>query len=429
MNNPHLGLGLRVFGNDIKYKSMDGLGEISDLLLELNPVNQVKSLLSGHEITYTKSGVFLDASYIVPMCSGFPLAIEAYGASSIDLRASGSLKGDNFWSNPNFHIKGMIKPSISLDVIVSMKSDFFFGTTGVRVKSNLYSSSSIEADFKVNGKNYVSLQFGLPQDRNEIISVKSDIFVIEKDVEVRQRGIPKRYVNSTCTWPAIERAVGLKVCSDYSLPDLSRSTRELPSVLLCGPISINMHIDKADLSAKSFLFEYKWNDYVNRSVGSLIFETPNTDVPRIFMANITKEPEIYNLSMSFVNGRTLHAASAVYKNSPEEKLIEAHLNIDGAKRFAFAMGLNQTEIRHGWMYYPRLLLTVNNDEIASLSGDVKMIDKRNIIQYDPNLRFHTKRFETEVKGFVVKTDLKCTIRLLLNYKVSIFHVQFETAVH
>lgn len=418
MNNPHLGLGLRVFGNDLKYKSIEGLNEIFSLVSELNPKKQFEHLLSGREINYTKSGVFLEVSYDVPLSSGFPLAVQAFGASSIDFRASGHFIGESIWPVPKFQISGKIKPSVSLDVTISMKSDYFFGSTGANVKSNLYSSSSIETNFTVNGKDYVSLQFGLPQDRNEIISVKSDIYLQHAETEVLQRGIRKRYNNSTCTWPLIERSIGLKVCSKYSLPDLSKSAKALPSLLLCGPISVNMHIDKADLSAKSFLFEYKWEEKDNHSAGSFIFETPLTRVPRIFTANVTTDPESFNVSMSFINGRSAHLANAVYKNTPDEKLIEAHLKIDGRESFSMEMGLNQSEINHGWMYYPRFTLNVKNEQISGLSGDVKMFEKHNIAQYDTNLHFFTKKFNANLTGMIMKTgERKYTTRLLLNYKV------------
>lgn len=416
MNSPRAAFGLKMFGNDINHKTLEGINEISALLLQLNPSAQIQRLLSGQEIIYTKSGVFLEASYEVPLSSGFPLAVQAYGASSIDLRMQGSLKGDRFWPNPLFDIKGKLKPSISLDVTTTMQSDYFFGSAGVRVKSNLYSSSSVEVNLTVNGLNYVSLQLGLPQDRNDIISAKSDLYVLQYDSEIRQRGIHKRYANSTCTWPAIERAVGLKVCSNYSLPDVSHSSAPLPSLLLCGPINVNIHIDKADLTAKSFLFEYKWVDRANRSTGRFVFETPHTAVSRIFVANITRDPNIYNLSMSFVNGATEHSAIATYKNTEDETLIEAHIRMDGQQSFALEMGMNRSEIKHGYIYYPRFTLAVANDQIAGLSGDVKMVDKRNIVQYDTNLNFATKKFETGLKGFILKTDLKYTTRLVLNYQ-------------
>lgn len=272
MNKPRAAFGLKMFGNDIKYKTLEDFLEVYTLFKELNPFNQLQKLLSGKEIIYTKSGVFLEAEYEVPLTSGFPLALHAYGASSIDMRASGSLDGDRFWQNPKFNIIGKIKPSVSLDIIGTMQSDYFYGTSGIRVKSNLYSSVSIETNLKVDGKNYVSLQFGLPQDRNDIISARSELIVLRHEKEIRQPGIEKRYANSSCTWPGVERAIGLKVCSDYSLPDVSKSQRELPSLLLCGPLDVEVHIDKGKLVARK---KYEFHEFIFPIFLSSRFECEN----------------------------------------------------------------------------------------------------------------------------------------------------------
>lgn len=417
-NSPRAAFGLKMFGNDIKYTTLEDIREVYTLFNQLNPISQLKKLLSGNEIIYTKSGVFLEAEYEVPLTSGFPLALNAYGASSIDLRASGSLNGESFWQNPKFAIKGKLKPSISMDIIGTMQTDYFYGASGIRVKSNLYSSSSVEANLKVDGKNYVSLQFGLPQDRSDIISARSELIVLRYEREIRQPGIEKRYSNSTCTWPGIERAIGLKVCSDYSLPDVSKSERQLPSLLLCGPIDIEMHVDKADISAKTFSFEYKWHDSPRRSSGTFVFETPHSEIPRRFSANVTKDPDIYSLIMKFENGETIHSATATYKSTPEETLMEAKLLIDGQKSFGLELGLNKTAIVHGWIFYPRFSLDINDDQIAGLSGTVRKFGKNKIMQYDPNLEFETKKFKARLTGYLTTTGSKYSTRLLVNYKFS-----------
>lgn len=56
MNNPRASFGLKMFGNDIKYKTLEDLKEVYTLLYNMNPANQIKQILSGKEIIYTKSG-------------------------------------------------------------------------------------------------------------------------------------------------------------------------------------------------------------------------------------------------------------------------------------------------------------------------------------------------------------------------------------
>lgn len=407
---------MKIFGNDIKHKSIEGVYEIGALFSNLNPLNQLNNLFSGKEISYSKSGVFLEASYEVPLSSGFPLALSAYGASSVDIRMSGSWSGKNFLENPDYEISGKMKPSVSLDVTGAMQVDYFYGDSGIRVKNNLYSSSAIEAKLKVKGNKLVSFQLILPQDRNDIFSAKSELLVLKNDEEIAQKGIDKRYSNATCTWPFIDQAIGLTICSNYSVPDISNSTI-LPSVLLCGPINIDMYMDKADITAKTFLFEYRLNEMKDKSIASVLFMTPGSIIPRIFDANVTSDPESYNVSMSFVNGQTVHSATGFYRNTADERALEANLLLNGSKSFALDVGMNKSAIRNGFIFYPRFLLAINNEQIANLSGEVRMTDKRNIVQHSVMLNFRTKRFQAQLSGNIVKTQLTSSAKLELDYKV------------
>lgn len=329
---PRATIGWKMFGNDIQYNTIEGHQEFIQRLQKLNPWRQLEALFAGKELNYTKSGIFLDVSYDVPLCSGLPLSIHAFGASSIDFRLSGALR-DHLVTKKDvkIDIEAKIKPSVSVDVIATMQSDYFYGTAGIRVKSNLYSSSSVDAKFKINGAKRASLQFSLPQDRNDIFSAKSEMLVLKYDKDITQAGIKKRYTNSTCTWPFIDRAVGLQICSNYSLPDVNNATTDYPSLLLSGPINLNIHLDKADATAKIFVFDYQWDTYGNSSSGAISFNTPGSKIPRIFNANITTDPEHYNLSMSFQNGALVQSAVGTFKNTPSTKKLEIYFNLDGTK--------------------------------------------------------------------------------------------------
>lgn len=147
--------------------------EVSKAAEKFDPFTQIPRLFSGDEIKFSKSGVFLDASYNVPMIAGLPLSIHAIGASSIDLRMSGNLKAKRQVPDQlNLDIQGKLKPSVSVDVITTMETDFFYANSGIRVKTNLYSSSAIEAKLKIRGTQLVYLIFSLPQDKNQIFSAR-----------------------------------------------------------------------------------------------------------------------------------------------------------------------------------------------------------------------------------------------------------------
>jgi hypothetical protein len=412
-----LELGMKMFGNDLKYKTVDDYKEMKQFFDKMNPKNHLIELLSGREITYTKSGIFLDVSYAVPLSSGIPLSVSALGASSIDMRMSGLLKTGE--RNNHFDVEGKIKPSISVDIIATMKSDLFYADSGIKVKTNMYSSSTVEAKLKVRSTKLVSLQLSLPQEKNEIFSAKSEILVQQGTEDIPQPGIKTRYENSTCTWPVIDSAVGLKICTNYSLPDLSDKQVTYPSLILTGPFNLSVYLNKADPTAKIFSFEYRWDDTKEETKGSFVFETPESAIPRIFSANFNRLNENFNISTSFQHGSHIHAAEAVYRVGKNEKRFDYSLNIDGRKQLELEMGYNRTELKYGWTYFPRVILSVNGSRSAGLAGTVKFNNKKNISQIDINLIFETKNVESKMEGYVTITEASWSTKLNTNYRVSI----------
>uniref|UniRef100_A0A7G3AUB2 Putative lipoprotein n=1 Tax=Lutzomyia longipalpis TaxID=7200 RepID=A0A7G3AUB2_LUTLO len=414
-NNPKASFGLKVFGNDLKYFTIEGHSEVANTVAKMNPMKYITELLSGKEITYTKSGIFLDLSYEIPMSSGVPLALTAQGASSVDMRMSGLLRAADFIKTRHFNVEGRLKPSVSLDIVTSMQSDLFYMNTGIKVKSNLYSSSSVEAKLKVRGTKLISLQFSIPQNRSNIFSARSELLVVKDNEVIPQIGIKKRFTNQTCTWPVIDRAIGLKLCTEYSLPDASKEIG-LPSFILTGPINVDIHLDKADPTAKIFLFEFRWDTNTTGSVASFIFQTPGSAIPRSFIANLTTSDVENTLTMSFTNAATSYAAVGTYKNTENEKNLEVYLDINGQKGLSLEMGYNRTEIKNGYMYFPSFFLTVNNDKIAGLGGMLKLTNKKDVSQWDVNVVFETKRLQAKLTGYITETEASLSTKLAIEYR-------------
>lgn len=413
-NNPRAAFGMKIFGNDLKYKTIDGPMEAMAIASKFRPLNYIREILSGREISYTKSGIFLDLGYAVPMTSGIPLSITALGASSVDIRMSGGIEADNYKKFNHLDVDFKVKPSVSLDVVTTMKAEFFQATSGIRVKSNLYSSSSVETKLKVRGFKLISFQFSLPQERNDVFSAHSELLVIKYDRDIPQRGIEKRFSNSTCTWPVIGQALGLELCADYSLPDVSNQTN-VPSLIMSGPIAIDVHIDKADATAKVFLFEFRWQSEHNNTEGSLIFQTPHTKIERLFSANLTTSDIGHNLYMAFVNGNTTHRMSSLYKNTPWERKFEVLLNLNGSDTFSVISGYNTTENKNGYYFYPVFSLVRNNEKIVGLGGHVKLTQKKNVKEWYLDLVFETKKFRSRLMGYVTRTTASLTTNLNLKY--------------
>ncbi|XP_032572582.1 uncharacterized protein LOC6611837 [Drosophila sechellia] len=415
-NNPRAQFGLRVFGNDLRYFNVESLVEVMALAAKFNPFQQAKNILSGKEFTYRKSRVFLDASYTVPLAVGLPLAIHAFGASSIDLRVSGNLDEMDPPTDWHFDVEGQFKPSVSVDVITTMQTDMFWEQSGIKVKSNLYSNSELVAKLKVRGRNLVSFSFDLPRDKNEIFSVRSELLVQKREEQLPQEGIAKRSANSTCTWPVLDQAIGLQMCSHYSVPDLSNATEIYPSLLLAGPLNFSLILKKSDLSAKKYVFEYKWDQQEEDNNFSLVFTTPGSKVPRVLVANVTKVPDAFNASVAFVNGPNRVSAGCSYDGNPDFRRLDIYLDTNGNRSLDLGMELRRHQDFTAWIYNPRMLLAINGVNITGLAGTVKVNEKNGIKQHDVDLSFETKKLQAVIKGNVVQTEITTSTNMTIKYR-------------
>lgn len=418
-------MGLKIFGNCFRYRTSEGALEFNSLLQYVNLINYAAAIFSGKEFAYTKSGIFLDALYQVPLITGVPLKVSALGASSLDMRFQGKFLNS---TNEGYNMEVKFKPSVSVDVISAMKADLFHETIGVKVKANLYSSTAVEANIKIKtnpGDQLVSIQLNLPQERNEILSVRSEMSVLQENHEIRQRGFKKRYTNSTCTWPYVEKAVGLKLCADYSLPDVSKTKLTHPSLILSGPVKLDFHLDKADPTAKTFQFEYRWttDPLTNVSDASVIFHTPGSEISRIFSANLTTTPNLYSVSMDFRNGDLYHSAIGEYAFSDVKRHLNISLNLNGEEYLALEVGMNKTLWKNGYIYYPKFLLEINRDKIAGMVGQLKVTSKNNVMQCDVEIIFETKRLRTKLGGYIMRNEVSLNVGLNLEYQVGIIIIK------
>lgn len=120
--------------------------------------------------------------------------------------------------------------------------------------------------------------------------------------------------------------------------------------------------------------------------------------------------------MSFRNGDLHHSASGKYRNTSDEVKFEFYLMLDGKKNFELESGYNRSAVKNGFLYYPAIILKVNEDKIAGVTGTLKITGKRNIEQYDTNLEFQTKKLRARLTGFIIKTEASIENRLELEYQ-------------
>lgn len=163
-------------------------------------------------------------------------------------------------------------------MVSTMTVDAFYKSAGLKLRTNLYSSGAVQIHLNLNDTRLVRLSLGLPNRKIEVLSLLSDVALIngngaeieEKPLGVLIAGqnqrnlrypavIPSNIIsNTTCSWAALDRLIGLKMCLDYQFPNVTKNPNA-SYFILNGLTLFKVSLIKADPTAKNYVLEYKWN--------------------------------------------------------------------------------------------------------------------------------------------------------------------------
>ncbi|XP_030755989.1 uncharacterized protein LOC115882214 [Sitophilus oryzae] len=415
-SDPRVAFGIRVFGNDIKYAAFNGMHEIHQGLQTFNFFHHLKHILSGKEINYKKSSMFLDSNYILATGAGLPLYLSAIGTGAVNIKLFGSLKASDFSKHKELDLVANFEPTASVDISAEMSLNSFYATTGIKLKTNMQSSIALKGDVKIRGTRLVSVKFSLPKKNAKIFGARSEVFVKQNDLEIPQTGLSKKTVsNSVCSWSAVSNAIGLKLCLDYTYQNSTNLLRA-PYYVLSGPANFQIYLEKSDPTANIYLFEYKSVEGHGTRVVSFTFDTPESAVKRLIHANITIDRTTHNLTMLMESSSGIILAKGRMKNTEEEKYLQMTLDINNMKHLETGVAYERINKANGYTYKPKIFLRVNEESVMELQGSVDLISKRDIAQYTVDLKFNTKRLASKLFGYISKTESSVGTDLHLDYK-------------
>lgn len=116
--------------------------------------------------------MFMDSSLVVPSGAGLPLTLNAVGTSSINMKIQGELNALEFIRTKELDLKGTFRPDVALDITGTMSVDAYYVSTGIKLKTSLYTSSAVDGSLKIRGKKLVNIEFSLPKKTTEIFGAK-----------------------------------------------------------------------------------------------------------------------------------------------------------------------------------------------------------------------------------------------------------------
>nr|XP_034825791.1 apolipophorins [Maniola hyperantus] len=413
---PMAELGFKVFGNEISFWSAEGDEEIRKSLERMNPKLRILEILSGKEISYNKASLFLDTTFSVPTGSGLPLNLNLMGTSYVDTKMSGTVI-DKYAKSGNLDFEGKIRPSVAVNIAATMSvTAGALASSGIRLSSRLYTATSLAAKLSVRGLDELKLDLSLPRDKQEIFAAKSELLILHGDEELPQQGINKnRIEQNTCSWSTFDKAIGIKVCAAYQFPNMT-NLRDAPYFLLSGPAKYIISLEKADPSAKTYAFRYKWDRNETTNLIDFSFDTPNSKEKRMFNARLLLSNTTSTASLTLQSSESIIKANALYRNIPYDKCLSASLDVDGKKQFDTVMSLKRHDVKYGHVWLPHAYWVVNDEKIAELSGSLKVKTKGGVTQWDIAADFQTKQLASRMIGYYTVNGPTHGTQLHLDYQ-------------
>ncbi|EZA49996.1 Apolipophorins [Ooceraea biroi] len=432
-DHPRISLGYKKFGNELKFKPLDGDKEVKAALANFNPWQKMMDFLAMQEILYEKAGMLLDSSYVVPMGSGLPIRLDVSGSAACNFRIS---KMFNSQRDNEFQLTGNVASSVSVDVVGTMVVDAFYKSAGLKLRSNVYSSGSVQLHLNLNGTRLARVSLGLPNRNIEVVSLLSDVALIRgngAEIEEKPMGIlmagqnmknsryplvvPKNILsNTTCTWTALDRLIGLKMCTDYQFTNVTKDPNA-PYFLLNGITLFKVSLLKADPTAKNYVLEYNWNKTEEFSIFKLMFDTPGSQVNREISATVTFDIKTNNVTVLLHSAGNSLIAKGTYKRTEDETFIHVGFDVNGTKHLDASLGYTRTEFNHGHIYQPKVHLAINGERVAAMSGAIRNAHKNNVSQFDIDLTFQTKRVWSKLVGYIVKHNISLAGDFQLEYQL------------
>ncbi|KAI8423691.1 hypothetical protein MSG28_012726 [Choristoneura fumiferana] len=176
--------------------------------------------------------------------------------------------------------------------------------------------------------------------------------------------------------------------------------KNAPYFIMSGPAKYILSLEKADPSANTYSFQYKYDKNETNSLLSFTFNTPDT-------------------SLSFQSAENTLQAKGVIRNTEDDKSLEASLDIDGIKHFDTVMSLKKQDIKFGYVWLPHAYWVVNDERIAELSALLNVNPKSKDILVSGALYYPpgTQLFVDAQLNMSLPTLHDCTIKAKVHEKM------------
>ncbi|XP_023229314.1 uncharacterized protein LOC111629660 [Centruroides sculpturatus] len=364
--DPYASMYLKIFGNEMWYSNLDYLRSQRETF-DLN--NFLRELAREQDVEFSKSFMFLDATYTIPTGNGFPLRLAINGTATVGLKVGGKF---DVRSLKQVDIRGRFQPSGAVEISSLMTVDAGTARSGLKMVATLHSSTWMDGLVEMRDGQIMKVQLNVPKEKMEIIDVQSRIFLLNEEKEREQTGPRERSkIVSSCTGRYTNKILGMELCSQLQVPE--SVDRNLPLFPMSGAAVARVFIRKTDRTLTSFNFEAKWNkeiDKKGRSIRSafVTLNTPGSSVDRELTLDFQlNEPE-KSVSLKLKTPIKKLGVSARYTNEDIEKRFDIRFTIDDLEKFVIQSSLRSDTNSAGGLYSPALEVIGPNGRLIAITG-------------------------------------------------------------
>ncbi|ROT70456.1 beta-1,3-glucan-binding protein precursor [Penaeus vannamei] len=340
---------LRVFGNELHYHHFKGIENLIQTSGASNLLEFFMDMARKGEVDYTKSYQLMDIHHTVPTIAGLPVSLTAKGTATLGLQMNGKFKANSL---RNVNIEGHLHPSAAVHIDGLMIVDAHVTHTGLKMSSNLHTSTLIDGKLQIAGGKVVDVAINTPKDKMEVISVKTEFFYLEDDQEIRKE-VENLYEAKGCS----SGTIGVAVCGEFGFTPRSHYSPAFP---FSGPFATKVYLEKTDThTGYIFHFSNEQNHI------TFEFDTPESQSNHKIGLDITKSGNkaTFNILTPFKSAQ----GEGEFIWQRNNKNIKASINIDGSGQYSLDAGFNTA--RNGLMKFePHVVLVSPSGELLNLQS-------------------------------------------------------------
>lgn len=265
----------KMLGGELNFEHMHGY-DMFTRKSNSGFMDMIVEMARKGNVNYSKSKKLIDTDAIIPTITGFPLLLSVEATGTVGLHINGDFRFKNL---NNIDIEGHVHPSTAVDLHATMVVDAFVTKKGLKMSSNLHSSTYFDGKIKVKGGKLIDVKFNMPTEKIEILDFKTDLYQVDgaKVDKIEMETVENHF----CT-NQLARPLGVVACVKTLIPESSCT----------GSYSFNVFLEKEDThTGYNFYYEALPNGII------INFDTPESKVNRKFELQMTGSPKDLDINI------------------------------------------------------------------------------------------------------------------------------------